>query len=598
MEKQKTILTIFKKIITNIALRRRKQFWILLGGMISVAALETMTLGAIAFFATAVSSPEKILDSPYIVRLESLITINNFTSIEGLIIILSIFVFLIVVIKNGVTAIVQYWSARFAATIRGFYGEFLLNKFFNVPYEWHLKENPADLINAVEWRFYFGQFIDSFLLLLSDSIVVVVMIGALIIVRPIVTIAILIILGSSSFFILSRIKKVLNKETVLVREYNRHCFKEASKGIHGIKDVIIFGKEKYFHNIFRNSVYSLARLLGKQRLLAHAPSWLLESAGFFMLSFAVISMFFIIKATTTNIFATLALLSVTAWKVLPALNRIMRYITEIRTTIPFIDRVFDYLRRTSVISINNQKTTSRDIMFEKNITFENVYYHYNNESNGALKYCSFVIYKDKSVGIIGHSGAGKSTLVDIIIGLLKPQMGKIYVDGKQIAESDWSKWRSIIGYVPQFPYIYDGSIAENVAFGIPKESIDRDIVIKVCEMASMEFLKNLDKGIDTIIGERGIRLSGGQRQRVAIARALYNSPQILIFDEATSSLDNKSEKEIQKTIYSLRGKHTLIIIAHRLTTVEDCDYLIWLENGKVIKIGNPEEIINEYSKVK
>ena len=197
--------------------------------------------------------------------------------------------------------------------------------------------------------------------------------------------------------------------------------------------------------------------------------------------------------------------------------------------------------------------------------------------------------------MIGRSGAGKSTLADILIGLIIPTSGMIMIDNIPLDDHNSPLWMSQIGYVPQSACLLDATIAENVAFGLKDKEINTERVLKVCRMAAIEGLLNeLQEGINTPIGERGVKLSGGQQQRIAIARALYNSPEVMIFDEATSSLDYKNEKDIQQTIYNLKGKLTMIIIAHRLSTVEECDEIIWLENGSIRKIGRPEEVLSEY----
>jgi len=237
-------------------------------------------------------------------------------------------------------------------------------------------------------------------------------------------------------------------------------------------------------------------------------------------------------------------------------------------------------------------------VFENSIKFENVSFSYSGAEIQALSDLDFVIEKGKTIGIIGTSGAGKSTLVELITGLFTPSKGSILIDGKILDKNLIPDWLGLIGYVSQFPYIYDSTLAENVAFGSQGDEIDRDRVIECCNMASMQdFMDKLPNGIDSFIGERGVKLSGGQQQRVAIARALYDGPEIMIFDEATSSLDTSSEKAIQNTIYSFKGKQTLIIIAHRLSTVVDCDYLIWLENGIVKMIGEPDEVLADYQRI-
>ena len=236
--------------------------------------------------------------------------------------------------------------------------------------------------------------------------------------------------------------------------------------------------------------------------------------------------------------------------------------------------------------------------FSNTIKFNNVSFCYDNNGRKVLHDLCFEIKKGETIGIIGTSGAGKSTLVDLLIGLLEPFKGTISIDDKVLTHEFLAQWLRITGYVSQSPYIYDGTLAENAAFGMDQADIDREQVRKCCTMASMDdFIQDLPDNIDSSIGERGIKLSGGQQQRVAIARALYNKPEVMIFDEATSSLDTKSEKAIQKTIYSFKGKQTLIIIAHRLTTIEDCDKVIWLEKGRIKMIGKPEKVLGFYNQV-
>ena len=224
-------------------------------------------------------------------------------------------------------------------------------------------------------------------------------------------------------------------------------------------------------------------------------------------------------------------------------------------------------------------------------------FNYKARRANVLNDISFLIKKGQTIGFIGISGAGKSTLVDILIGLLVPSKGKVFIDGSELDDMGRQAWMKTVGYVPQSPYIYDGTLAGNVAFGLRDSEIDRELVLDCCHRASLhDVLAELPDGIDTPIGERGVRLSGGQQQRVVIARALYPRPEVMIFDEATSSLDAKSEKGIQDTIYGLRGKQTLIIIAHRLTTVKDCDLLFWIEDGRIKMADTADKVLNEYEK--
>jgi ABC-type multidrug transport system fused ATPase/permease subunit len=291
------------------------------------------------------------------------------------------------------------------------------------------------------------------------------------------------------------------------------------------------------------------------------------------------------------------MLAVAAWKCLPALERILSGFTQIRYTLPFIDTILQYL---DAIKKNTRHTSGYIIempCFSKELRVDSLDYQYPNVDTHVLYNIDLCIKKGSTIGIIGPSGSGKSTLIDLITGLLVPVGGRILIDGIQLDHKNAPAWRNQIGYVSQSPFIYDGTLAENIAFGVSPEKMDREKIKECCTMAYMdEFVHDLPNGIETEIGERGIRLSGGQRQRVAIARALFNSPSVMIFDEATSSLDTKSEAEIKKTIYSLREQKTLIIIAHRLTTVEDCDRIFWLEKGTIKYSGSPEKIIPLYHK--
>ena len=305
-------------------------------------------------------------------------------------------------------------------------------------------------------------------------------------------------------------------------------------------------------------------------------------------------MFFYFGDSSVKITGTIALLAVASWRILPAMSRILNSTNAIRQSLPYAHSVLKYLQEIAHLSetTDNQINTVR---FHTEFKVENISFTYHGANRKALDNISLTIPRGRTFGIIGTSGAGKSTLVDIIIGILQPSSGRLLLDGQELSTSNLKAWQALIGYVPQTPYIAPASLAENVAIGIKTEEINHDKVLQCCRMAAMEdFLHQLPDGLDSFIGERGVKLSGGQRQRVAIARALYHDPEVIIFDEATSALDSKNEESIQQTIYSLKNKMTLIIIAHRLSTVEDCDEIIWLENGTIKMTGPPKFIIAEY----
>jgi ABC-type multidrug transport system fused ATPase/permease subunit len=305
-------------------------------------------------------------------------------------------------------------------------------------------------------------------------------------------------------------------------------------------------------------------------------------------------------SSTARTTGVVALLAVAAWRVLPAARRIMGDLAKIRVSFPFIQHILNYLDEIKNLGLTGpfDKHDKNQLSFRHDISLEHVAFSYQEADHYTLLDVNITIPKGATIGIVGVSGAGKSTLVDIIIGLLPSTSGQICIDGNHLTHQNAPAWMNKIGYVPQFPYLCDGTMAENVAFGYKGDAIDEGRVLDCCRMAALEdFLWGLPDGVDSLIGERGVKLSGGQRQRVAIARALYHNPEVLIFDEATSSLDTRSEKSIMETIYNFKGKQTLIIIAHRLSTVQDCDFIVWLEKGRVKKSGIPNDILRQYRDV-
>lgn len=594
-----TLINTFRKILSHLPARRRMQFWILSAAMLCTACFETITLGGVAFFASAVTDPDAVLHSRYILMINEILQVEFLTHKQGLIISLSLLVVSMMIAKNVMLSFALFWSSRYAAFIDGFFGEKLLRDLIFRPYEWHLYQNSADLILTVEWRRYFGvHFIYAVLKMLADGFVVILMLMVLLWVNPLVSIAVIAVLGGMASLILFAVRNTLDKNTRVCREYQQSVNRQVTKAIHGVKDVKVFGKQQFFISNFNKKVYALARLEAFKQFFSHAPSWALETLGFVMITGSICVMMFLMKSSAVQITGTIALIAVTAWRVLPAINRILGGVATLRTVLPYVHNAFRYLNESKMPEdslLNKSGMHHQRVSFEREIKFENISFSYIGANSLALQDVNFTIEKGQTVGIIGPSGAGKSTLVDILIGLLPPSRGQVVIDDKRLDMKTGPGWMDLIGYISQTPYIYDGTLAENVAFGLNGEEIDRDRVSECCRMAAIDFLEDLPQGIDTSIGERGVRLSGGERQRVAIARALYHQPQVMVFDEATSALDSKNEESIQKTIYTFKGKLTLIIIAHRLSTVKDCDFLICLDEGKIMKIGPPNIVLTWYA---
>ena len=594
-----TLVKTFRSILGYLPSRRRRQFWVLLVCLVFVAVVETATLGSIALFASAMADPDAVLQSKYVAAVKGFFHADYLSQRQGLIVTLSILVMALVVVKNMALFNVHYWGIRFATFVDSFFGEKILAGFMRLPYEWHVYHNSADLVLAVGWRRYFGmQFIYSVLQGLSDSFVILFMLITLLAVEPVISIVCIMFLGGSALFIFRQMRGTLDKISKKFRDEEMSVNRHVTMTLHGVKDVKVFGKEDSFINKYATDVYPLARHEALQRIFTRTPVWILETIGFIALISSICIMAFVVELTSAKITGLMALIAVTAWRALPAIGRILGVLTSLRVALPFVHKGLGYLKEVEAAADRLLPLTDKKIPefhFKQTLRLDKISFAYSKSKEFVLQDINLVIEKGKTVGIIGASGGGKSTLVDILLGLLHPTKGRVLIDGKQLDGKLRPAWTSMVGCVAQSPFIYDGTLSENVAFGLQGKEIDRDWVLECCRMAAMDFLEDLLQGIDTFVGERGIRLSGGQRQRVAIARALYRRPEVIVFDEATSALDSANEKAIQRTIYDLKGKLTLIIVAHRLSTVEDCDFLVCIDKGKVIKVGSPNIVVPWYA---
>lgn len=596
--KTESFINVFGEIFSRFPRDRKKQFWLLLIYMIFVSVVATISIGAIALFAAAFSSPENILNSKYIISAQNILQMDFLKSPRGIMMFLSFLMVFSVALKNILESIMLYWVARYGATIEAYFGDVIFRGLIYMPYEWHINRNSADIILALQWRSYIGSsFINTVLKTMSDMFLVIFLMLAVLLANPLISIVVFLLSGIIAYLSYSKINHLQEREAERCRVYEQAINRQVAKGIHGIKDVKVSGRTSFLKD-FNDASYACARIRGMRSFFCKLPIGLLETIGFAVLSGAVVFMIFFTKSSAMEATAVISLLIVAAWRVLPAISRIMGGFIAIRNILPYIRVEMEYIKDIELNAVYPSilgDDSSKDLSFDNEIQLKNIHFFYQSSNSNILEDINFRIKKGQTIGIVGCSGVGKSTLVDIIIGLLKPSRGQIIVDGCELDMQNRHAWMKKLSYVPQAPYILDGSIAENIAFGVKDCEIDRDFVLECCRMAYMQdVLDILPHGIDTLIGERGVRLSGGQRQRVAIARALYNRPELMVFDEATSSLDSKSEGAIQDTINALKGMKTLIIVAHRLKTVEKCDFLVWLESGKIKLVGTPENVLCEY----
>ena len=380
-------------------------------------------------------------------------------------------------------------------------------------------------------------------------------------------------------------RKRIHKWGIAKKIELRLVLKHLQQGLGGVKEVKIMGREQLFIEEHKRSVDASMEVERRFMMLQVIPRlWLelLAIVGLVVLVMAMISS----GDSVSEVLPVLGLFAATSFRIIPSINRILASVQTLGYSKPIIQSVYDDLQ----LSFLETPELGTKICFSKTVCFQNVNFKYSNAIGNANENLSFCIGKGEAIGIIGHSGAGKSTLVDILLGLLQPTSGSVLVDGIDI-QNNLRSWQDHIGYVPQTIYLVDDTVSRNIAFGLPGDMIDHDAVARSIKAAQLdEFVSSLSDGLNTIVGERGVRLSGGQRQRIGIARALYNDPDILVLDEATSSLDTETEQGVMDAVKQLLGTKTIVIIAHRTTTVSYCTKVYKMDNAQIVGSGLPSEM--------
>tara|TARA_B100000886_G_scaffold244955_1_gene172191 strand:- start:908 stop:2704 length:1797 start_codon:yes stop_codon:yes gene_type:complete len=400
------------------------------------------------------------------------------------------------------------------------------------------------------------------------------------------------IFAISYFFLFKGVRNRLNKNGIAISEVNEERFRLMNEGFGGIKDLLLMGRDNDFINRFNRSGKTLAYSQGTNAALAQAPRYFVELLAFGSM---IVLILYLIASHNGNLGMILPILSVYAIgiiKLLPAFQQIYSSIAIIKANIPAFESIqqdlYDSLHKES----KSQKFEQNHLNPKHSISLENITFTYPNKDEPALNKLDMLIPSNSVIGIVGPSGSGKSTLIDILLCLIEPDNGHLKIDDEIINRQNKRSWQNTIGFVAQTIFLSEGTIAENVAFGIPEKQINLSQVQKVLKLAHLsDFISTLGQGIHTKVGERGVQLSGGQRQRIGIARALYHNAEVLVFDEATSSLDGITEKMIMEAIHNFSGKKSIILIAHRLKTVKKCDKIFFIDKGRVADQGTYQELV-------
>lgn len=577
-------MTFFYKVLSLLTHSERKSALTLLVLMLFGMTLETLGVGLVVPVIGLMMQED--LASKYALVNQVLNFFNNPSQSE-IIIGAILFLVLAFLVKNMFLAFLAWCQARFAYGVQRHISQRLFNTYLAQDYDFHLKRNSAQLIrNVTTETNLFTLSINAFLLIVAESFVALGIIALLLFVEPVgaMLVAMVLALAMLGFLWVTK-SKILSWGKA--RQYHEGMrIQHLQQAIGGIKDVILLNREGYFQKEYQKHNVKSSKVASLQFFLQQMPRLWLEFLAILGLAILVIIMVNQGGGIQT-ILPILGLFAAAAFRLIPSVNRILSSIQTVRYGIPIVDLLYNEFN----LKHKGMSEARSPFELSNSIELKKISFLYQDTSANAISNISIKISRGESIGLIGESGSGKSTLVDIILGLLQPRSGLILVDGANIHDNI-KGWQRQIGYVPQTIYLTDNSLRENIAFGIIKQKIDPQAIERALEAAHLTaFIASLPDGLDTIVGERGVRLSGGQRQRIGIARALYNDPDVLVLDEATSALDNDTEHEIMKAIAVMHGSKTIIIVAHRLSTVENCDQIYRLQSGRIVGQGSSFDML-------
>ena len=584
-------MQIFKKLLFLFTDHERKRAILLLLLIIIMALLDMIGVASILPFMTVLTNPDLIETNQYLNLLFQSFDVFGVEDNQQFIFVLGIMVFLLLVISILFKAFTTYVQVKFIQMREYSIGKRLVEAYLNQPYSWFLSQNSADLGKTIlsEVAQVTTGGIRPLIELIGKTIVTIALIVLLIITDPKLSLIVGFSLSAAYIIVYYLTRNYLSKIGSERLKNNKLRFITISEAFGASKEVKVGGLENTYAKSFSKAAHVFAQNQASAIIIGQLPRFALEAIAFGGIILLILYMM-TLSGGFNSALPILSLYVFAGYRLIPALQQIYVSFTQLTFIKPSIDKLYADIKSLKPPSLNHNKDT---ISLNTEIKLDSVSYNYPNSSRTALNDVSLTIPAKAVIGLVGATGSGKTTTVDIILGLLESQKGSLKVDGKVINLQNVRSWQRSIGYVPQHIYLSDDTIESNIAFGKGVNEINHDSVAKASKVARLhEFVvKELPNQYQTVIGERGVRLSGGQRQRIGIARALYNNPQVLILDEATSALDNQTEKAVMDAVNNLSKKITIILIAHRLNTVKNCDIIFKLKKGKIVEKGTFDEII-------
>lgn len=573
-----SIISVVYKLWSHLSLRRRVQFFLLIFLMVICSAADLLSIGLVVPFLSAFMSPESLLSNMYIEKMTIFFNLKEKDQITPLI--TTFFVFS-VVLSSLLRIFLLWFGVRYSNLIGSEFSIEIYRNTLNKPYIKHISTNTSSIINGVinKSNAISSACITPLLRIFSAIIFSGLLIAVLIAINPLMMIATFLFFSIVYWLVMIITKGRLEKHGKTMARESTNQIKLLQEGLGGIRDIIINNNQSLFLDLYRVTDKKLRNANANHEIISTIPRYIVEPLG--MISIVFFAYYLSLKYQASVFIPTLGIIALCAQKMLPMLQQAYNswaLITGSKYSIADAMELMDSSNLSKIVF------DQIPIKFDTSITLDSVSFKYSEHGKYILSTVNLKIKKGQKIGLIGATGAGKSTLIDILMGLLPPTNGRLCIDAVEISSNNVANWQARIAHVPQQIFLSDASIAENIAFGIPLSNIDFNRVYLVGRLSQIdEFVYKLPEKYLTVVGERGVKISGGQRQRIAIARALYRGASFLVFDEATSALDSETEKLVMQSISELDTSITMIMIAHRISTLENCDLIFELDNGAIKK---------------
>lgn len=587
------------KLLDLLSPSERKRAWVLLGMMLVMALLDMLGVASILPFIAVLANPALIETNPILFSAYQLSKNLGLSSTDQFLFFLGLIVFALLVFSLAFKALTTYAQTRFALMREYSVGKRLVEGYLHQPYSWFLNRHSADLgktiLSEVQTIMYNG--ILPLMTLFAQSAVAIALLSLLLFVDPLLAVSVGLVLGVAYGGIMLLMSGWLNALGQARIKANQERFTAVSEAFGASKEVKAGGLESIFIERFAKPAETYARGQSTAQVIAQVPRFALEAIAFGGMLLVVLYLM-----TQSGGFAAalpiIAMYVFAGYRLMPALQQIYAAVTQLKFVGPALSALHTDLLSLEPVEIDGKMQKPMPLI--NCIELNNIFYQYPNADAPALNRINLSIPARSTVGLVGSTGSGKTTTVDLILGLLEPQEGTLCIDGQVVNASNRRQWQKSIGYVPQHIYLADDTVSANIAFGLDPEMLDQEAVERAAKIANLHdfVIQDMPQGYNTMVGERGVRLSGGQRQRIGIARALYHNPSVLILDEATSALDNITEQAVMDAVNNLGHNITIILIAHRLTTVRECDQIYLLENGAVKANGTFSELVEKSDQFK